>query len=253
MPGDYTLGMNMKNRFFAFAIVLMQLHLLAFSNEASVLSVKNPSTEVVQLMENIDRVRKLCFGWCSKAKAEAMASLIINTKPKICVEVGALAGSSFYAIPLTLNYLNSGRAFAVDSWNNADCLRYMPENDANREYWGWINLEDLRIKFNKLLLAEKLDARTTVYFEDSVAAARHFADNSIDFLHWDGNHSYMGAQREITAYFPKVKSGGYIWVNDVTWNVGGRDIIYEAMQELFETCELVDTLERDNVCIFRKL
>jgi len=49
---------------------------------------------------------------------------------------------------------------------------------------------------------------------DSVEAAEFIEDQSIDFCFIDGDHSYIGTKRDIEAWLPKVKVGGWICGHD---------------------------------------
>ena len=245
----------MKKHLLIAAISLLQLPLLLFSSEMedSLFVVKNKTPEILKLMEQIDGVRQGCFGWCPQFKSEAIASFILNIQPEICVEIGVLAGSSFFSIPLTLNYLNKGHAYAVDSWDSDDCVRYMPENDPNRICWGLeLDYNKIAHEFRETLRAQRLESRCTVYHKDSVAAAEHFPDNFIDFIHWDCNHSFVGAKRELRAYLPKVKSGGYVMVSDVNWAVGSKTPIRDVIDILFFEWDLVGVIDEDNIYLLRK-
>lgn len=48
-------------------------------------------------------------------------------------------------------------------------------------------------------------------------ALKQFPNESIDILHIDGNHTEDVALADAKMYLPKVKSGGYIWFDDVNW------------------------------------
>ena len=48
-------------------------------------------------------------------------------------------------------------------------------------------------------------------------ALNHFADESIDILHIDGNHTKDIALNDAKMYLPKMKKGGYIWLDDANW------------------------------------
>jgi len=50
--------------------------------------------------------------------------------------------------------------------------------------------------------------------DDSVAAAAKIADASLDFIFIDGDHSYEGVQRDLLAWMPKVKPGGWLMGHD---------------------------------------
>ncbi len=237
------------------AILILQLPMTLFSSETapSLFAVENKTSEIIALMDKISGVRQGCFGWCPQFKSEAIASLVLNIKPEICVEVGVLAGSSFFSIPLTLNYLGKGHAYAVDSWDSDDCVRYMPENDPNRICWGLeLDYNKIAHQFRETIRAEQLEGRCTIYHKDSVAAAEHFPDQFIDFLHWDGNHSFVGAKRELKAYLPKVKSGGYVMISDVNWAVGAKTPIRDVIDILFYEWDLVDVIDDDNIHLLRK-
>jgi predicted O-methyltransferase YrrM len=245
----------MKRFLLCLTVVMVQLSSVAFSLEDTPfpLELKSKSSEVRSLLEKIEKVRGSSYGWCSQIKSEAIVALILNTKPQVCVEVGVFGGASFLPIALTLQYMKSGKAYAIDSWSNKDCIKYMENDDANRSWWSKVNLNSVYDSFKKNLKSENLKKFGIIYYEDAVEASTRFANNSIEFLHWDGNHSFTGAQRELQAYLPKVKSGGYILVSDVMWNVGDANPILEATDILFETCEIIDTLEDSNVFLFKKL
>jgi hypothetical protein len=49
--------------------------------------------------------------------------------------------------------------------------------------------------------------------------AEHVADNTLDILYLDADHSYEGVKKDLEAWYPKVKDGGVI---------AGHDFINEA-------------------------
>jgi cephalosporin hydroxylase len=54
----------------------------------------------------------------------------------------------------------------------------------------------------------------------SLEAANLYADNSLDFVFIDADHSYEGVISDIKAWFPKVKVGGHIAghdYNEIDW------------------------------------
>ncbi len=56
--------------------------------------------------------------------------------------------------------------------------------------------------------------RVTIHHADSVDAARDIKDGSLDLVFLDGDHSYPGIKRDIAAWLPKVKSGGWLGGHD---------------------------------------
>jgi len=51
----------------------------------------------------------------------------------------------------------------------------------------------------------------------SVEAARFMADETVDFIMLDGDHSYDAVKADISAWLPKMKKGGIMSGDDYTW------------------------------------
>lgn len=58
--------------------------------------------------------------------------------------------------------------------------------------------------------------------EKSADATRFIADNSLDFVYIDGNHTYESVAEDIFLYYPKVKKGGLL---------SGHDYDYESVRQ----------------------
>jgi hypothetical protein len=58
--------------------------------------------------------------------------------------------------------------------------------------------------------------RVLILKGDSVPMAENIEDNSIDFVFIDGDHSEEGVSKDIKAYLPKIKKGGFLSGHD--WN-----------------------------------
>lgn len=56
--------------------------------------------------------------------------------------------------------------------------------------------------------------KVTLIIRDSAKAAKLFADNSVQFLMVDGDHSYDGVLRDLRAWWPKMKVGGLMSGDD---------------------------------------
>lgn len=57
-------------------------------------------------------------------------------------------------------------------------------------------------------------ARASVHHMISVAGALLFEDGALDLVFLDGDHSLEGVQRDIAAWWPKVKPGGWLGGHD---------------------------------------
>jgi hypothetical protein len=61
--------------------------------------------------------------------------------------------------------------------------------------------------------------------------AKHYEDNSLDFVFIDAAHDYESVRQDILTWLPKIKKGGYIGGHDFRFdeNIG----VYEAVNDIF--------------------
>lgn len=186
-------------------------------------------------------------GWCSQEKAQKMMELIYRTHPQICVEIGVFGGSSIYPTASALAYLKSGIVYAIDPWSKADCSEGYIPGDPNYEWWNSIDLEKIYSNFILMLKKHKLQHYCSVMRMTSIQARGYFVDESIDILHIDGNHSEDSALRDAKLFLPKVKSGGYIWFDDVNWMSTTK-----AIEFLSDYCDEIPDMFVNNCILFQK-
>lgn len=77
------------------------------------------------------------------------------------------------------------------------------------------------------------NGRVELVREKSVLAASRFADESLDFVYIDGDHTFDGVWGDIKAYFPKLKIGGLLIGDDYSlgswWGSGVVDAFHNAL------------------------
>lgn len=195
-------------------------------------------------------VRYLKGSWCSEEKTRLMMDLICLTKPKLCVEIGVFSGSSMVPIAATLDYLEEGIVVGVDAWSNAIAVRNMDYDDPNRPWWGWVDMESAHQTFFTRLWEHALYNYWDEIKASSEEAAQYF--DEIDFLHLDGDYTEKGSLQDVRLYLPKVKRGGFILLSNVFVMVKGKAPKMKAFAELFDACEMICEVDRDNVVLFRK-
>jgi hypothetical protein len=104
---------------------------------------------------------------------------------------------------------------------------------------------------NAVLLEGLFDRRTVLYPNiikhkgPSTVVAVDFADESLDAIYLDGDHSYEGVKTDINAWSPKVKIGGLIMGHDFIHEPG----VHRAVTELLGQPE---KQFRDSSWLFRK-
>lgn len=155
-------------------------------------------------------------GWCTLEKALDMVSLVNLERPSLCVELGVFGGRSLFPMGIALSEHKCGKIVGIDPWTKLTCIEGSLD-DAQVEWWAKVPYEELYQEclgnINNLGLSE-----TVSISRKTASEARHdFADNSIDVLHIDGNHTVEASVRDVLHWLPKVKPGGFIWFDDIDW------------------------------------
>jgi predicted O-methyltransferase YrrM len=190
---------------------------------------------------------RLIEGWCTPEKADKMMDLIYETHPQICVEIGVFGGSSIFPTAKALKYLGKGVVFAIDPWQNEECVKGYSPSNPNFRWWYEAPLPDIYQHFLNNLQRYDLFAYCPILRMTSAWAVQLFSDESIDILHIDGNHTEEAALEDATLYLPKVKKGGYIWFDDIDW-----ESTKKAGQYLKEHCRLDQTRSTKSYALFQK-
>lgn len=200
------------------------------------------------LKENV--INALQGTWCSREKADLLMDLVVVTQPKVCVEIGACTGSSVLPIAATLKFLNRGSLYAIDAWSNEVAIRNLEFNDPNRPWWATVNMTHMRSVYDQTIQKWQLSQFCYTIQDTSEEAIKYVP--LIDFLHLDGDYSEKGSVRDVELYLPNVKSGGYILLSNLFIMVNNTQPKIKAFCALFDSCELVCEIERDNAVLFRK-
>lgn len=186
-------------------------------------------------------------GWCSLEKATHFIDLVLEVKPEVCVEIGVLSGSSVFPVASALKYLDHGTLIAIDPWDRQECVKYFdPVKDVEHlRWWNAVNLHQCYYEFLELLRENDLEKYCCVLKMSAEKAAPIIG--SIDVLYIDGNFSEEGTLKNVQMYLPKVRSGGYIWINDTL-----AECKQSAVALLFDECNLLKTISEFNGFLFQK-
>lgn len=193
-------------------------------------------------------------GWCTEEKAVAMAQLIIGNNAKLVVELGVFGGRSLIPQALALRE-TGGHIYGVDPWKKEACLEGINDK-ANDEWWNKLDLEAIHRSCMGFIWANDLDPWCTVIRAKGEHIAGLFpirekvgiedqATNPIDILHIDGNHSEVASTRDVELWLPRVRHGGYIWLDDTDWSTTAK-----AVELLNAACDVIQDV---GTCrLFRK-
>ena len=115
------------------------------------------------------------------------------------------------------------KVFGIDCWELIDQINI---NGISKDSWTDESLERFLTvhKSNKHKLQRILDVVDTknlcsliqgFSFDEDILDS--FPDQSISFLHVDGDHSYEGCLKDLELWFPKIKVDGHIVGDDYDW------------------------------------
>lgn len=132
----------------------------------------------------------------------------------VIVEVGTfLGGSAWFGAQIARD--NWSEFHAVDTWSGASDL----------------HVNDQHFKaFERNLRDADLDDCVIVHRKSSSSAAADFADESVDLVFIDADHSYEACLADICSWWPKLKFGGLMLGHDFVSRFG----VPAAVREAFE-------------------
>jgi GR25 family glycosyltransferase involved in LPS biosynthesis/predicted O-methyltransferase YrrM len=172
-------------------------------------------------------------GWCDLQMGNRLMDFINQHKPQLCVEIGTFGGSTTYPLLLALKYQGNGRFFTIDAWDNREAIKGLSDIDPNYLWWQQQNLQLVYERFLHSITNVNLKKWCHVLRMSSQKAVSQFADESIDLLYLDGNFSCAGSLDDVTRYFPKVKRGGYIWLNNAAMAAKLPSVAYLMQQAIW--------------------
>ena len=151
----------------------------------------------------------------AKATKEVMARALAITKHMpdenpVMVEVGVFKG---HLAEHLLGRVPSLRWHGVDNWLSADD---QPEDykTTGDTHANATPEQVVRWRAEAHNTLKRFEKRASIHEKSSVEAAPDFADESIDIVFLDGDHSYAGCLADLRAWWPKVRPGGWLGGHD---------------------------------------
>lgn len=171
-------------------------------------------------------------GWTTPERGLKMAELVLKVRPRLVVELGVFGGKSLIPQAMAVRHNDMGVVVGIDPWKVEPALE--GENDANREWWSKsVNLEEIHRKTMGAIWQHHLDRWAVIIRATSQDAAPVIGE--IDILNIDGNHSEVASCRDVSNYLPKVRAGGFVWMDDADWNS-----TKPAQKMMDEHCDLIE-------------
>lgn len=152
-------------------------------------------------------------GFQPGSRCLAHVELILKANPQRVVEIGVYGGRSLIPQALALKHLgNGGKIYGIDPWRLDIALAGVTEGQ--RPDWSGKDFDRIHAKFIDDVYAYGVQDYVVPIRAKSQDARGLFADGSIDVLHIDGSHESEAAARDVRQYVPRVKHGGYVWLDD---------------------------------------
>lgn len=171
-------------------------------------------------------------GWCSYDKALMLYSLVRQVKPEVAVEVGIHGGRSIVPIALALRDNKAGHVVGIETWSAEAIVAGGITESRNDFFWSIADFASIKRSFLDYVIQNDLHGYIKLLEVSSERAARVL--DEIQFIHIDGNHSKVGAARDVVNFLPKVRPGGVIVFDDIEWSSTGP-----ALDLLMDTCRLL--------------
>ena len=169
----------------------------------------------MNLHDQIAGVCALPHGWCTEIKAQTLAALVIGTRPETIVEIGIWSGKSLLPMALACQEIGHGRVIGIDPYEPQASAE--GQNDENAIWWT-------TAADHQAMLEYFLNQVQQRGLQNIISLIRKRSDDvtppeNIGLLHVDGNH---GAQaiRDVQRFAPSVRDGGFIVLDDLTWEGG---------------------------------
>src|SRR6266446_5665338 len=172
-------------------------------------------------------------GWCTPERGCEMAEHILETKAKVCVDIGVFAGRSTIAMGFAARQLVDSIVYGIDPWKIDSAV----EGDTVEENAKWwkerSNLEQMHWQAMQVIWSHRLDPWVTIIRNGSQYVHQLFP--IIDFLNIDGCHTEIASCRDVELYLPSLRSGSYLMFDDSDWGSTQK-----ALSMIEEQCDLIN-------------
>lgn len=198
----------MNNRFLYFSCVALLTHTMLFggltfeylqSNTTIPIQKLEPFLKGLKQLEDIER-------------GYQYHTVLINLIKRYKLEAGAEVGVScgFHSYDLLRNSTLK-KLYSVDPYIKYDD----PTNDVGAALCFHSDQDFYDIFY--LSVKDRLSVfgnRSEIVRDFSLEAAKNFANNSLDFVFLDANHTYEEVKKDLQAWYDKVRSGGIVSGDD---------------------------------------
>jgi glycosyltransferase involved in cell wall biosynthesis len=162
-------------------------------------------------------------GGSSLTKALVVGDLIVRHDVRALVEIGVYRGRFLLPAAVVLRDLERGPAIGIDPYGAKDAAQSDLATDrpdlaeAVDEWASSLDWDGLHRDVLAAIEEFELDAVCVLDRRTSAEAAADLDPRSIDLVHIDGNHDRRQVERDLALYLPKVRPGGLVVMDDLSW------------------------------------
>lgn len=184
---------------------------------------------MTSIFQQIETIKSPPYhGWCSIAKGQTLAALVLALRPKVCVEIGVWGGMSLFPMALAIKELGTGIVWGIDPWA-ASASVVGQVHAADQDFWGKQAPHDL-------VYADFMKRLDEFGIQNCVRVIRSKSDDveppsEIGLLHIDGNHSDQ-AVKDVTRFAPNCPTGAICVMDDIGWSGGGVERAVAKLQSM---------------------
>lgn len=175
-----------------------------------------------QTLDQIAAVVPDLPGWCTIEKAHWLAKWIVAHSCVSIVEIGVFGGRSLIPMAMAGQEFRKngkhwpGRVIGIDSYNNDDSVA-SDFTEEGKKWWAAVDLGAIREVCEKKIESLGLKDIVTLMIMSSAVAVTNFADGTLDLVHVDGSHSEEESTRDVKLWWPKLRTGGVMVMDDTNW------------------------------------
>lgn len=206
--------------------------------------MNNPKPSLIELFQKTEQIITKIpadFGGGSPlSKSFLMAYIALEYNLKNFVEIGIYRGRSFFPMAYVSKLLG-GKAYGIDPYDYEIAKEYDQNETLVKDINEFLeSLDFLKIYESVMNLRQVLDLvdNCEILKEKSSCAIEYFREYniSIDILHIDGNHDTKYVMEDVNLYFPLVRDGGFIVLDDIDWDSvrPAYDLLREKSALVFE-------------------
>ncbi len=181
-------------------------------------------------------------GGSSIFKGVLMGSLIAGEGLRPAVEIGVHRGRSLVALAVAERAVG-GHAWGIDPYVLTAYPDLTMGGAGPAGVDDWLREHDFDAAHGDALQAiagNRLEGSCTLLRLTSTDAAPRFEPGTIGLLHVDGNHSEDAVRDDLERYLPRVRPGGIVVVDDISWGsvrraaeplLAGAEIVFELVDK----------------------